>query len=149
MRHFQVTTDIAAPPGRVWEVMRDVERWSEWTPSIERITRVGGAPFSEGSRVVIKQPKFPPAEWTVTALASGQGFTWVSASPGVRATARHAIDAAVGGSRVTLSLDFEGMLGGLLGALTRGITERYVALEAAGLKARSEDPTYRHAADGS
>lgn len=149
MRHFEVSTDISAPPDRVWEVMRDVERWAEWTPSIERITRVGGAPFAQGSRVVIKQPKFPPAEWTVTTLAPGKGFTWVSASPGFRATARHAIDGMNGGSRVTLSLDFQGVLGGVLGTLTRGITERYVAFEAAGLKARSEDPTYRRSADGS
>jgi uncharacterized membrane protein len=145
MRHFQVITDIAAPPDRVWEVMRDVERWPEWTPSIERITRLEEGALSEGSRVVIKQPKFPPAEWTVTALAPMQGFTWVSAAPGFRATGRHAIDGVDGGSRVTLSLDYQGVLGGVLGALTQGITQRYIALEASGLKARSEDPTYHRA----
>lgn len=147
MRHFQVTVDISAPPERVWDVMRDVERWAEWTPSIERITRVGDAPLAEGSRVVIRQPRFPPAEWTVTTLTPGKGFAWESRGPGFRVTGRHLINAVDGGSRVSLSLDYQGLLGGVLGALTRGVTERYVALEAAGLKARSEDPTYRHAAD--
>jgi hypothetical protein len=43
-----------------------------------------------------------------------------------------------------LSLTLEGPFGGLLGWLTKGITERYIAFEAAGLKARSENPAFRH-----
>jgi hypothetical protein len=36
------------------------------------------------------------------------------------------------------------MFGGVFARLTKGITERYIALEAKGLKARSENPEYRH-----
>jgi hypothetical protein len=47
------------------------------------------------------------------------------------------------GSRATLSIEMLGMLGEMWGRLTRGITKRYLALEANGLKARSMDPGYR------
>jgi hypothetical protein len=47
-------------------------------------------------------------------------------------------------SRATLSLHLHGVLGGILGSLTKGITERYLAFEAKGLKARSENPAFLH-----
>jgi hypothetical protein len=42
-----------------------------------------------------------------------------------------------------LSLELQGLLGGLWGRLTKDITERYIGDEAKGLKARSENPAYR------
>ena len=48
------------------------------------------------------------------------------------------------GSRATLSLDLQGILGGVFARLTNEITERYLAFEAGGLKARSENPAFRH-----
>lgn len=144
MRSFTITTDIAAPPDRVWEVMSDVERWHEWTPSITKITRRDRGPLVVGSRAVIRQPKFPPAHWTVTEIDPGKSFTWVSAAPGMRVIARHWVEPAPGGSRATLSMSLEGLLGGVFGTMTKAITERYLAFEAAGLKARSERPEFHH-----
>jgi len=148
MRRFTIVTDIAAPPERVWQVMSDVDRWAEWTPSVTRVTRQQGAPFAVGTRVMIRQPKFPPALWTVTSIEPGRSFTWAAVGPGFRSVGTHRVDATSTGSRATLSLDLQGPLGGLFGRLTRGITERYIRFEANGLKARSEDPTYRHAMVG-
>ena len=144
MRKFSITTDIDAPAERVWEVMSDAERWREWTPSVTGIRLLGGGPLAVGSRAVIRQPGFPPALWKVTSVEPGRGFTWVSAVPGIRVVAQHSVEPTAGGSRATLSLDLQGAFGGLFGRLTKGITERYLAYEAAGLKARSEDPGFRH-----
>jgi hypothetical protein len=36
----------------------------------------------------------------------------------------------------------------MFGRMTKGITERYLAFEASGLKARSENPGYRHGEAG-
>jgi hypothetical protein len=43
------------------------------------------------------------------------------------------------------ALDLQGILGGVWGRMTGGITKRYLAFETRGLKARSEDPGFRHA----
>jgi ligand-binding SRPBCC domain-containing protein len=144
MRRFSIATEIAAPAERVWQVMSDVDRWHEWTPSVTSVTRLGGAPFAVGSKVMIRQPKFPPALWKVTAIEPGKSFTWVSVAPGLRVVGRHQVEPTPTGSRATLSLDMQGILGGLWGRMTKGITERYIAFEADGLKARSENPGFRH-----
>jgi uncharacterized membrane protein len=130
---------IDAPPDRVWGIMRDVERWREWTPSITSVRITGGGPLQVGKRAWIKQPKFPPALWQATVVDDpGRNFTWISRGPGMLVTARHGVDARGAGSRAYLSLRYEGLLGPLFGRLTRGITERYLDLEANGLKRRSE-----------
>jgi hypothetical protein len=138
MRDFTITVDIGAPPHRVWQVMTEVERWPEWTASVTSIKRLNRGPFDVGSKVVIRQPKFPPALWVVTDIQSNRSFTWKSGAPGIYVFAHHSIEPTATGCRVTLSLRYNGMLGGLLGRMTAGITNRYLAMEAAGLKQRAE-----------
>jgi hypothetical protein len=144
MRRFTISTDIAATPERVWQVMSDVERWAEWTPSVSRIRLLGGGPLVPGTRVIISQPKFPPALWKLTELQPGREFAWVSTAPGMRVVGRHSVEPTPAGSRATLSLELQGALGGWFGRMTRAITERYIRYEAHGLKRRSEDASYVH-----
>jgi hypothetical protein len=118
--------------------MADVERWSEWTPSVTSIKRLDPGPLRPGTRLFIRQPKLPPALWRVVSVEEGNGFVSISSAPGVRVTANHFIESTPDGSRATLSIHFGGMLGGLVGRMIRGINERYLALEAKGLKERSE-----------
>jgi uncharacterized protein YndB with AHSA1/START domain len=138
MRDFSIAVDIEASPERVWAVMLDIERWAEWTASIRSIERLDGGPLAVGSRARIRQPNVLPAIWEVTALDAGKAFTWITRSPGVTATGRHFVEPAGQGSRATLSLDFGGPLGSIVGWLLRGLNERYLGLEAAGLKGRCE-----------
>jgi len=141
MRQLKTIVDINAPAERVWRVMFDVERWHEWTPSIRSITLLEPGLLTVGARARIRQPKFPPVVWRVTEVHPGRSFSWESRSPGMTVTGRHSVEPVGGGSRATLELRYEGMFGGLFAALTRRISERYVALEAAGLKRRSESQT--------
>jgi uncharacterized membrane protein len=138
MTSFSTSVTILAPAERAWSVMSDIERWHEWTPTIRSIRRRDAGPLRVGSRAIIRQPRLPPALWTVTDLQPGRSFTWVSRAPGIRVTAHHQVEAGDGESRAALSLAFTGPLGPLFGWLTRRINERYLALEAAGLKRRSE-----------
>jgi uncharacterized protein YndB with AHSA1/START domain len=140
LRKFSISIDIAAPAERVWQVMSDVDRWHEWTPSVTSIKRLGGGEFVVGSHLVIRQPKFPPALWTLTAIEPGRSFSWISRAPGMRVVARHSVEPTASGSRATLSLDLQGVFGGLFGRMTKEITERYLVFESTGLKARSENP---------
>jgi hypothetical protein len=135
---YSITTDIEATPLAVWDVMAAVERWHEWTPSIISIHALDEHPFGIGSRVRIRQPKLPAAEWTVTEHEPGRGFTWVSRSPGAEVTGRHWIESRGAGSRVTLSIEYAGILGRFIGWATRSLNLRYIGLESAGLKRRCE-----------
>jgi hypothetical protein len=135
---FQISIEIAASQDVVWGVMSDVERWHEWTASVRSVRRLDTGPLRVGSRAVIRQPKFPPALWTVTAIDPGRSFTWRSGAPGMWVHGHHSIEAIAGGARATLRLHFQGVLGRLLGTMTSAINNRYLGMEAAGLKRRSE-----------
>ncbi len=139
MTQFSISVEIRASPDRVWGVLYDIERWPEWTPTVISIQRLDRGPLAVGSRARIRQPKLPPALWQVTELEEGRSFTWVSRSPGVRVTARHGVEANQDGSQATLSLQFSGLLSPLVARLTRSLSERYLGLEARGLRERSED----------
>jgi uncharacterized membrane protein len=135
---FEIAIDIAASPQRVWGITSDVERWPEWTESVLSVRRLDNGKFRVGSRARIRQPKFLPAVWEVTQLDEGRSFTWVTRSPGLRATGHHRVDPIAGGSRATLSVNYSGALAGLVARLLAGTTERFLTLEANGLKKRSE-----------
>ncbi len=137
MPHFSTTITIDAPPERVRAVMVDVERWHEWTASIRGVQRLDAGPFAVGSRARVTQPGLPPALWEVTAL-DGDGFTWVSRAPGVTVTGDHRVAVVDGRCQATLSIRYDGPVGGVLAWLTRGVNERYIGMEAAGLKQRCE-----------
>lgn len=135
-----VTLETDASPERVWEVMTDVERWPEWAETVTSVTRLDEGPLRLDSRVRIEQPRLPAAEYVVVELSPGRSFTWVATTPGVRTTARHAVEALPnGGAKVRLGVEQAGPLGLFIGRLFfKGLTDRYLATEAAGLKARCE-----------
>jgi len=133
---FERTVKISAPLALVWSVMVEVESWQEWTPSVSRVVRLSSGPLRVGSRVRIHQPKLPPAVWCVIEIISNSSFTWISLAPGVRVTARHAVEEIVNGVCVTLSIRYDGLLGSLLARYVGDLNQHYLALEANGLKAR-------------
>jgi hypothetical protein len=135
---FSIVVDINAPPGHVWEIMSDVENWHLWTSSVRRVRRLDKGPLAVGSKMWIYQPKLPPALWRVKALDDSYGFTGITSGLGVSVTAHHFIQPAPGGSSVTLSIEFGGLFGLLAARLTSKLNNRYLQLEAAGLKKKSE-----------
>ena len=136
---YEQSIDIDVEPPRVWSVMADVERWSEWTRSITKAELLTPAPLGVGGRVRIKQPRLMAATWTVTDFEPNAGFSWRAVVPGLISDGVHRITArSGGGSTVTLTLDQRGPLAPLLRLLTAKMTRRYIDFEARGLKARSE-----------
>ena len=131
--------EIDAPISDVWAIYADVERWSEWTASIDRVTPLGQAGIEIGHRFEIKQPRFPKLVWEVTEVDTGTSWTWRQRSLGSTAIASHEL-VALGSARtlVRQHIQQRGPLGVIAGALTRGLTKRYLHLEGEGLKARVE-----------
>ncbi len=138
--------EIDAPARLVWDVFSDVERWPEWTTSVTSLVGRDGPELAVGKRFSIKQPGLSTLTWKVTDIDPGLSWTWVQRAPGARASARHDVIAQPDGrTLVRQQLDQRGLLGALVARLMVDKTKRFLALEAQGLKTRSEQ---LHRADG-
>jgi uncharacterized membrane protein len=135
-RLFETTRHIDAPTQRVWEVLFDVARWPEWTPTIDSVERLEDGPFQVGSRTKVRQPKLPPAVWEVTEVVPGGNFTWEATGPGMRTIARHEVVPDATGSMLTLSIQQTGPTGAVAALVWRRLTQRYIELEAESLDKR-------------
>jgi uncharacterized protein YndB with AHSA1/START domain len=139
MSTFFISMEIDARREDVWRIMSDVEKWSQWTPSIKHIRLLDGRPLTVGGRAFVRQPRVMPAVWKVTALEPNRSFTWTTGIPGLLfVVAVHSVEDVAKGSRATLSLTFSGLFGGIVARLTKNLNERYLSLEAVGLKRVSE-----------
>ena len=135
-RLFETSRHIEAPTRPVWEVLYDVARWPEWTPTIDSVERLDDGPFAVGSRAKVRQPKLPQAQWEVTEVVDGRNFTWEAKGPGMKTIARHEVVPDGTGSTVTLSIEQTGPMGAVAAFVWRSLTQRYIELEAESLDAR-------------
>ena len=130
---------IEAPAPVVWDVYVDVERWSEWTASIERIVALDGPGIDVGKHFEIKQPRLPTLVWEVTAAEPGLSWTWRQRSIGGTTIAIHQLVVQGADSTVVRQrIEQWGPIGATVGLLMRRLTKRYLGLESQGLKAVSE-----------
>jgi len=53
--------DVAAPVEQVYEVLREVELWREWAPTVISVRRLDDGPLAVGSRVWAEQPGRTPS----------------------------------------------------------------------------------------
>ena len=136
---IETSVEIFRHPDAIWPVMLDVERWPEWTSSISKLERLDPGPFGLGSRVRIRQPKLKAMTWRVSEFEPGRFFTWETRSPGVYTTGRHEIRPTDSGSIVTLTVIQTGWLALLIAPFFAALTQRYVQIEAQGLKKRCEE----------
>lgn len=131
--------EVEAPASTVWDVFTDVERWPEWTASMERVVALDGAGIEVGKRFEIEQPRMLKLVWEVTEVEPGTSWTWRQRSPGATTLATHeVVPQGPGRTLVRQRIDQRGPLGVVVGALMLRLTRRYLELEAQGLKARSE-----------
>jgi hypothetical protein len=103
------------------------------------VAPLDGPQLQVGRRFRVTQPKLRPATWTVTNVVVNGGFAWESRSPGMAMVARHLIETSgTGQARVTLTFEFRGVLGALLGRLSKTLVESYLATEASSLRTHVE-----------
>ncbi len=140
MKTFAHFVSIYAPRARIWAVLSDLERWPQWTGSVDTVQRLDNSALGVGSRILVKQPQLRATQWTITAWKPEKSFTWETRSMGLRVTARHRINREPSSCKLELHLQLEGWLAPIVGALAGRLMRRYIAMEAAGLKSASEAP---------
>src|SRR5262249_34777121 len=96
-------------------------------------------PMRRGAKVRIRQPRLPTVVWEVTKWEPGRSWTWATTSPGARTEASHVLTRSGQGTVAEQSIIWSGPLGRVAALVWRSLTRRYLAIEAAGLKRRSEE----------
>jgi uncharacterized membrane protein len=134
------TVHISAPRSTVWATTIDVERWPEWSPTVQSVSLVGEGPFGMGSVAVVKQPGQAAARWTVTEFAPDERFVWESRGRWLQFVAVHELTSDASGTESRLRLDVSGALAAWIWPLLRPALHRALATENSGLKTRCEDP---------
>ena len=138
---FEQSIDIEAGQQRVWDVLTDLEAWPERIETVDSVKLLTPRPVHAGSRVRLRQPKLPEGTWEITAWDAPAFFEWHQTSPGVTSIAGHRIEALEEGrSRLTLTLEMRGLLVPMFGRFYEGLTNRYMAIEAEGMKRAAESP---------
>jgi len=137
--HFEQSIDIDARQQRVWDVLSDLEAWPQRIETVDVVELLTPAPVGKGSRVRLKQPKLPEGTWEVTVWDAPSYFEFRQKSGGITNVAGHRVEALEEGrSRLTLTLDMRGLLVPVFGRLYKDLTNRYMTLEAEGVKRAAE-----------
>jgi uncharacterized membrane protein len=137
--HFEQSIDIDARQQRVWEVLSDLEAWPQRIETVDVVELLTPAPVGEGSRVRLKQPKLPQGTWEVTVWDAPSYFEFRQKSGGVINVAGHRVETLEEGrSRLTLTLDMRGLVVLVVALFYKGLTNRYMIVEAQGMKRAAE-----------
>jgi len=138
---FEKAIEIDASPQRVWDVLSDLEAWPRRIETVDEVELLTPAPIANGSRVRLKQPKLGEGTWVVTVWDAPSYFEWTQKTGGMTSVAGHRVEAlGQGRARLALSLDMRGWLTPVVALFYKGLTNRYMDLEAEGMKRAAEAP---------
>ena len=136
---FETSIEIDAPQQRVWDILTDLEGWPQRIETVDTIEFLTPLPMAVGSRVRLQQPKLPEGTWDVTTWEPPTFFEWTQKASGVTTVAGHRVEAlGADRARLTLTIDMRGLLIPILGRFYKGLTDRYLHLEAEGMKRAAE-----------
>lgn len=123
MGHIESTRDLSATPERVWAVLADPGTWEQWFSIHAGWIEEPPATLSEGAKLTEKIMMLGMAnklEWTVTEFDAPKRATIAGTGmAGVKTQFTFVVEANGGGSRVSVSADFEGSL--IVGALGKAV----------------------------
>jgi hypothetical protein len=100
----------------IFEILRDVGRWPEWNPGVERIDLDG--PFATGTTGVMVIPDQGSLSFRLAWVGEGRGFEDETEIPGaeVLVRVRHSLEPlGAGGTRITYRATVEGPAADALG----------------------------------
>ena len=136
---FEHSIDIDAPQQRVWDVLSDLEGWPQRIETVDVVELLTPPPVATGSRVRLKQPKLPEGIWEITVWDAPSYFEWTQKTGGMTSVAGHRVETVdEGRARLTLTLDMRGFLIPVIAMFYKSLTNRYMTLEAEGMKRTAE-----------
>jgi uncharacterized membrane protein len=136
---FEKSIDIEAPQQRVWDVLTAIEAWPQRIETVDSVELLTPAPITKGSRVRLRQPRLPEGTWDVTVWDAPSYFEWTQKSGGATIVGGHRVEAlGAGRARLTLTIDMRGLLIPIIGRVYKDLTNRYMNLEAEGMKREAE-----------
>lgn len=136
---FEQSIDIDAQQQRVWDVLSDLEAWPQRIETVDVVELLTPPPVATGTRVRLKQPKLPEGVWEVTVWDAPSYFEFRQQAGGVTSVAGHRVEElADGRSRLTLTLEMRGLLVPIVVLFYKGLTNRYMTIEAQGIKRAAE-----------
>lgn len=136
---FEQSIDIDAQQQRVWDVLSDLEAWPRRIETVDVVELLTPPPVATGTRVRLKQPKLPEGTWEVTVWDAPSYFEYRQQSGGVTSVAGHRVGVLEEGrSRLTLTLEMRGLLVPIVALFYKGLTNRYMTVEAQGMKRAAE-----------
>ena len=137
--HFEKSIEIDAPQQRVWDVLSDLQAWPRRIETVDEVEPLTPTPITKGSQVRLKQPKLPEGTWDITIWDAPSYFEWTQKTSGITSVAGHRVEALGDGrARLTLTLDMRGVLIPVMALFYKGLTNRYMNLEAEGMKRAAE-----------
>jgi hypothetical protein len=89
--------------------------------------------------VRLKQPKLPEGTWDITVWDAPSYFEWTQHGGGMTTVAGHRVEPqGEGRARLTLTLEMRGFLIPIIALFYKKLTNRYMDLEAEGMKRAAE-----------
>lgn len=136
---FETSVEIGASQQRVWEILAGIEAWPRLLETVDEAEVLTPEPVGVGSRVRLRQPKLPEGVYEITAWEAPAFFAWTQRASGASTTAGHRVDALdAGRARLTLTVELKGLLIPIMGRFYKDLTNRYLRLEAEGIKRAAE-----------
>ena len=136
---IETSIEIEAPQQRVWDVLSDIEAWPQRIETVDSVELLTPAPITKGSRLRLKQPKIGEGTWDITVWDAPSSFEWTQKASGTTSVAGHRVEAlGEGRARLTLTLDMRGLLTPVVALFFKKLTNRYMTLEAEGMKRAAE-----------
>src|ERR1051325_4706978 len=137
MAFREASLETAAPPGRVWQVWSDVNRWPEWNPDMNE-SRLDG-PLKLGATGMINTKSGGQHDAGGTHFEDGRSFELEStALPGTKMAIRATIAPRAGGSTITQGFEPRGLLAPIVGPMMSGQILKTFNAVLGGLRKKAE-----------
>ncbi|MDX6203727.1 MAG: hypothetical protein QOJ83_3227 [Frankiales bacterium] len=140
MAAYVESIDIKAPTDIVSGLLRNLSGWTSWTSTVAEATPLGSAEVHPGTRVRVRQPGLPVSVWTVD-VADRTAFEWNNLRHGLRTLATHRITDTATGCNLTVTIEQQGVLAGIVDMVYGRIIRRHLLQMTQELKRAAESAT--------